>query len=164
MADGRTHTAVSVSIGTSLALGAGVSYWLYPEEIAYLCIGCAVLGTFLTPDHDVDTGNITHFYWRKLIGTDWLWRVFWHPYAVAFSHRSLGSHGPVISTLLRWAYLISPIIVARKLNLYSIIAQLLAIIPICGIIAVVVYLGYIPLLLLFAGNLVADVGHWILDR
>jgi len=39
-----------------------------------------------------------------------LWRALWYPYAWAFPHRSIWSHGPLIGTAIRLAYLSIPTI------------------------------------------------------
>ena len=55
-------------------------------------------GLMLSPDLDVGTGSHPYRRWGPF-------RVVWQPYMRAIGHRSRLSHGPVVGTFLRLAYL-----------------------------------------------------------
>jgi len=61
----------------------------------------------LTPDLDVDSGNITYHYMRKYAGlpAEFVWRCVWWIYGHVMPHRGFMSHGPVVSTIVRLLYL-----------------------------------------------------------
>jgi uncharacterized metal-binding protein len=75
--------------------------------------GC-VAGILVTPDLDIDAGNISDTMIRKIFPpAQWLWRILWTPYAKLISHRSPISHFPFIGTLFRIGYIF------LLLNLFS---------------------------------------------
>ena len=67
-------------------------------------------GLVLSPDLDVDNGCIAnkHIGSIPFIGglSEILWRYYWKPYAKYVKHRSITSHAPVFSTLIRVVYLL----------------------------------------------------------
>lgn len=71
----------------------------------------ALSGTIITPDLDVDAGCIAfknvEYAFGKPLAT--FWRLFWYPYALIFAHRSILSHFPIISTLIRVLYMLIPL-------------------------------------------------------
>ena len=105
MPNGHTHTTATLVAAATTPLGLLAFGASLPNAGAY-ALGC-LAGILLTPDHDVDEGNISMFLIRRLFGrvTAWLWQAFWFPYAIIFRHRSFWSHGPVIGTLIRLAYI-----------------------------------------------------------
>ena len=80
----------------SLAFGSGIEY-----------AAGALVGIMLTPDLDVDGGYIGNTIIRNKFGR-WVekgWDVFWYPYRKSLKHGSPLSHFPVVSSVLRLAYL-----------------------------------------------------------
>ena len=108
MANGREHALATLSAATCFAVNA-VTNGSPPEYVAG-----AFLGLLLSPDLDVDAGNVSY----SLVGglrRAWAW--YWMPYAVIMPHRSKRSHIPVVSTLIRMAYFPWPFIAAYYLGL-----------------------------------------------
>ncbi|MDS3860726.1 metal-binding protein [Thermosynechococcaceae cyanobacterium BACA0444] len=96
MPSGRVHDRVTVVLSPLAGLGAGV--WGQRWELATLAIvGVLVSGFFLSPDLDILSKPYQRWGWLR-----WLW---W-PYQRFIPHRSWLSHGPIIGTVLRVAYLI----------------------------------------------------------
>ncbi|MGF1513539.1 MAG: metal-binding protein [Elainellaceae cyanobacterium] len=96
MPSGRTHDRITL---WSLPLVAGVSLWATHSSALTLALigGFLFGGLMLGPD--LDTWSIHHRRWG------WL-RWIWVPYRNSISHRSPLSHGPVIGTTIRVAYLL----------------------------------------------------------
>ena len=121
MSAGCVHQKASVALGVGFLLGS-LAYgpgWEY-------VIG-ALVGIMLTPDLDVDAGNISNQIIRDRIGgrpngkqrdhswfiirrrVAWLvekaWDGLWYFYRKSLKHGSELSHFPIISTLFRLGYL-----------------------------------------------------------
>ncbi len=67
----------------------------------------ALVGIFVSPDQDVDSGNISNTLIRNRLGA-WAergWSVLWYFYRRSIKHGSELSHLPILSTLARIAYL-----------------------------------------------------------
>lgn len=105
MPSGKVHTGMTIGAAATLA----VCMWQagYDFETIRLTVQGCLTGVILSPDLDVDGGFLGHSLVRKFFGeiVERIWRAFWLPYAIFFSHRSDGSHFPVISTLGRVGYL-----------------------------------------------------------
>jgi len=72
----------------------------------YLYVAGCITGLLLTPDLDLNNGNISDTFIRRAFPpAQWLWRLFWTPYAILLPHRSLFSHFPFLGTLLRIGYI-----------------------------------------------------------
>lgn len=96
MPSGRVHDRVTVALSPLTGLGAGI--WGQRWELATLAIvGVLVSGFFLSPDLDILSKPYQRWGWLR-----WLW---W-PYQRLIPHRSWLSHGPIIGTVLRVAYLV----------------------------------------------------------
>lgn len=168
---GKQHIAATSGVALTTLLTSGLVYLgVGPKELLQMGVG-AICGLLLIPDHDVDNGNITYLMMRKMLRTDWPWRVFWRPYAVAFKHRSPWSHWPVLSTILRWVYLLLPVITLllhddRRPKLLTEIlpAQLLALISWCVIITIIIAYGWVSLFYLILGNMLPDTLHFLQDK
>lgn len=111
MADGHTHTKVTIFHGT------------YFSIVLHLCgfhsIPAFAAGFFYqifsSPDLDVDGGNIGLYYLRKYTGfLHVYWRILWYPYAVCMKHR--GKSHAIYGTIVRFMYLISPFIMFMPLR------------------------------------------------
>lgn len=106
MPNGMTHTAA-----TLLLAGATL-------PLANTAITAGVLtGVLVSPDLDVDGGNISLYHLRRVgcIGgvLSGVWRAYWYPYAKLTPHRSHISHSVLFGTMLRVFYLIFPFLVAN---------------------------------------------------
>lgn len=64
----------------------------------------SLVGVVLTPDLDVDAGNISYTMARR-VRLETIWSALWHFYRSSIKHGSELSHFPVISTLGRLAYI-----------------------------------------------------------
>src|SRR3990167_3693586 len=105
MPSGKIHSITNIVVGlsgfaTMLLLSRGV------EEISGISTG-AVIGILLSPDLDVDNGNIADYMIKRYTGgiVETAWTMLWTVYRKAFKHRSFLSHFPLVSTIIRIAYL-----------------------------------------------------------
>jgi uncharacterized metal-binding protein len=105
MASGKVHSAATT--GAAIGIGFSVVASSVIELDAWL-IGGVLLGSLVSPDQDVDDGNISYYFMRK-VWLEWWWSAIWRPYAVLFSHRGF-SHFPVISSVIRLTYFVFPVI------------------------------------------------------
>jgi uncharacterized metal-binding protein len=103
MPSGKIHSALT------LATASGV---LAPYLIVqfdgnpYWYVAGCVVGILVSPDMDVDKGNISDQIIRKISRpAQWLWRLFWTPYALLVPHRHFISHFPIFGTVLRVGYI-----------------------------------------------------------
>jgi uncharacterized metal-binding protein len=90
LSSGRTHRiitlcAVPVTVGAALALGGGL------PGASQAAAGC-IAAIWINPDLDLNYGPLPL-------------RVLFWPYRRAIPHRSILSHGPIIGTIGRIAYL-----------------------------------------------------------
>jgi len=109
MPSGRVHATTTLIASVGLLAGAPIYAGQLGAASLMLPAGC-LSGLLLSPDLDVDRGNISFHYAEKFGGmigdlTRFAWRVFWYPYAKLVRHRSWISHGCLVSTALRVAYL-----------------------------------------------------------
>lgn len=103
MPSGRIHLQSSLILAASFSGAA-----LILNDIRLLeCAGGAMLGVILSPDLDVDKGNVSNFIIRKQLGNfaERSWRWFWKGYSESFKHRGFASHFPVFSTFVRLFYI-----------------------------------------------------------
>jgi len=109
MSSGAAHAqagAVLAVLGTSAALVAYGSGYL-PAPILGWAVAGWWLGVIITPD--LDLAGRTHEEARlaRVPVVGWLWRIAWSPYAIMIPHRSVWSHGLLIGTAGRAAYLLA---------------------------------------------------------
>ncbi len=104
MADGKVHAQDS----RVLAVAAGVGGTLVFQNFvagAFVALG-ALSGIYITPDLDVDGWIHSK---RAIVNAHavfgYLWFGFWFPYSRAIKHRHWLSHAPIVSTLIRVAYI-----------------------------------------------------------
>lgn len=173
------HNAAS-SLATVGSAALILSQTNLPTVDAGMALASAGLfSLFVGPDLDVDSGNISHKLAREtgkipLV----LWTIFWEPYGYAIKHRSKISHMPILGTLLRLIYLVTPLSInvlveddriRRAIALSSGLSQILAIVPIVVIFALVQALIYARIDLaiffaLFIGQVMFnDFLHFIFD-
>ena len=81
------------------------------ETSLLLSMGC-FMGLVVYPDLDVDIGNYGTFLIRAIFGrgVEKVWKAYWWPYSKIMPHRSIQSHLPVLSTLIRISYIGLPVI------------------------------------------------------
>ena len=102
MPSGKIHSALTLSTASGVIapyaiVQVGGNPWMYVA-------GC-LAGIMVMPDMDVDNGNISDYYIRKIFRpAQWLWRLFWTPYALLIPHRHNISHFPILGTLIRIGY------------------------------------------------------------
>jgi len=101
MPSGITHARATIMLATGLAVGAIVT----KSPLGY-AVG-ALAGLLITPDLDIDDGNISDYFIRRRAGrlAQKLWRGFWWIYATSINHRSALSHAPFIGTFARLSYI-----------------------------------------------------------
>lgn len=109
MPSGMTHTTATLILaGATLPLG-------NPAITAGV-----LTGILLSPDLDVDNGNISLYHLRRVgcVGNilSGLWRAYWYPYAKLTPHRSHISHSLLFGTAFRVFYILLPVLVANFLG------------------------------------------------
>ncbi len=123
MPNGNVHNLSTAALAAALPAAALAAGLLPPGRALVLSAGCLV-GMLISPDLDVDHGNISYRLVRRSMGClpGALWKLFWLPYARLIPHRSWMSHGPVVGTLLRLMYLF--LVPAMLWSLLSLIVPL----------------------------------------
>lgn len=172
MATGREHSAGTLGLAAGLGIGYFLGYAIDPVTIPALILGSAFSGFLVSPDLDVDGGNISNYYIRKSFGTDVFWNIFWRPYRIGKKHRGL-SHIPLLSTLFRLAYVLCPLIIllfkdqdtpAYKLGLTALVSSLFSLPLIFIIISLSVQNYWIYIVVFVLGAILADVLHIVMDQ
>lgn len=151
MPSGRVHSAATLSIllTTGICATGFVS-----TNLDYICLSSGmVLGFILNSDLDVNVGNISYSYIRQIPVIGWLlkaiWWLVWRPYALIIPHRSILSHYPILSTVIRILYILS--IVSLTLMPFGLSLDF----------------GMLDIrqgTILFVGLAIIDISHWLLDR
>ena len=106
MSNGVTHLTVNLCLGCAMSMSA-VVFIDQPEIVSGVVFG-SFLGTVLTPDLDINANSMP----KNILGVLKL-RWLFFPYSKFFKHRSKWSHAPILSTVVRWLYvllLLSPLI------------------------------------------------------
>lgn len=104
--NGRAHTIACLA--TAAVSGCAI----YFGNLASLTTSCnvaegALIGILISPDLDIENGNISNYYLRKISPPlAWLWRWLWWPYGKLFRHRGI-SHWPIIGTGSRILYIVT---------------------------------------------------------
>src|SRR3990167_364830 len=105
MPSGRIHSVANIVVAVS---GSATMFLLQRgnEGIMGIAAG-AMAGCLISPDADVDSGAIADYYIRVYTGriVETMWMMLWTVYRKAFKHRSFLSHFPLVSTIIRIAYL-----------------------------------------------------------
>lgn len=111
MPGGKVHSGLTLAT----ALGVVASFVIVRSGLdPYLYIAGNLVGVLITPDLDVDAGNVSDTIIRKVSSpAQWIWRRFWTLYSLALPHRSTLSHFPILSTLIRIGYIIAGINLLR---------------------------------------------------
>ena len=182
MACGKTHAASTKGLAIGVCVGSVASTQLYIDQVLLIAAFIPV-GIFVTPDHDVDSGNISFYYIRTYLGrfAEYIWYRAWMPYAVSYKHRSIFTHTPIISTAIRIVYLVFPFVVfvvRDQKNKYSLMQMLffttfaymilvafwvIILIPL----VVMDFFGYPPFeiaMLLFIALSLSDTLHIVFDK
>lgn len=103
MPSGKVHSALTLSVASGVI--APYAIVQLDGNPYYYLAGC-LTGLLVMPDQDVNNGNISDYYIRKVSRpVQLVWRIFWTPYALAVPHRHAISHFPVLGTLLRIGYI-----------------------------------------------------------
>lgn len=166
MSTGRTHSGISTGTALGVLVGAGVFSSVGITSTVLVASG-ALLGVLLTPDLDVDDGCISHYYIRKFFGK-WVelwWFWLWHPYSLAFKHRSNWSHFPIFSTLFRLTYFCFPIIIYPILRrrLATVLQSQIAALPLLVTAAILLYAAGVDVIFVILGLILSDTVHFIAD-
>lgn len=104
MSAGCVHSKASIILATGFIVG-GLVFGDWRSAIEY-GIG-SLIGVFLSPDLDVDRTYIGNSILKKRVGT-WAergWSLLWYFYRGSIKHGSELSHLPILSTIVRFAYL-----------------------------------------------------------
>lgn len=103
MPSGKVHSALTLSVASGVL--APHFIWMTGGDPFKYLAGC-LCGVLVMPDMDVDAGNISDTYIRKVFPpAQKIWRTFWFPYAKLVPHRHFISHFPFVGTLLRIGYI-----------------------------------------------------------
>jgi len=102
MSSGKVHIKASLILASGFSLGAIIDS--NPQML--LSVAGALTGIMISPDLDVDSGNVSNKILRKNIGwvAEKTWNGFWYGYKKSFKHGQFGSHFPIFSTLVRIFY------------------------------------------------------------
>lgn len=101
---GSQHTKLTLAI-TAVSFPALLVYGISLPDSIRASAGIA-LTVMVGPDLDVDKGNISIEYIRRILPPlAWAWRLFWLPYGKIMAHRG-PSHIPVIGTASRVIYVL----------------------------------------------------------
>lgn len=109
MSSGAAHAqagAVLAVLGTGAALVAYGSGYL-PAPILGWAVAGWWLGVIITPDLDLAGRTHEEARMARVPVIGWLWRIAWAPYAIIMPHRSVWSHGLLIGTAGRAAYVVA---------------------------------------------------------
>lgn len=107
MASGKTHTRTNLVATGALA----VATPFIEIDIPFALIIGAIIGTlWLSPDLDLKSD--AYYRWGPL-------KFIWLPYVKLMPHRSLFSHLPVLSDLIRIAYIGFPLILLLPFTAYE---------------------------------------------
>lgn len=102
MPDGKTHDIITFVIAPIVA---GVSYYITKDIKTTGIIFGSYLFASLMFNGDLDIDSRPYNRW-------WLFKMIWIPYQLMFTHRSIFTHGLIIGTVVRIAYIsIIPIII-----------------------------------------------------
>ena len=108
MPNGKTHDKITMVTAPMVAIGTFVvSKHQNPENLQFililtLMVTLAYLFASFMFNGDLDTNTKPYNRW-------WLFKMIWIPYQLMFYHRSFWTHGIIVGTVVRLAY-ISPII------------------------------------------------------
>lgn len=103
MSSGIVHKKACVILSSALA---GTALLTGRGELFISAAG-ALTGVLVSPDQDVDAGNISNTIVKKKVGWfgEKLWRWFWSGYSGSFKHGRFASHFPVFGTFVRLFYI-----------------------------------------------------------
>jgi uncharacterized metal-binding protein len=102
MPNGKTHDIITVVATPVIAVA---SYYLTKNLLTTgIILGCYLFASFMF-NGDLDTNSAPYNRW-------WVFKMIWIPYQLMFHHRSVFTHGLVIGTIVRIAYLaIIPLVI-----------------------------------------------------
>lgn len=117
MPGGKVHNALTLAtLSGVLAPYLIVQFGANP----YLYAGGVLVGILVSPDMDIDAGNISDAMIRRVSRpAQVVWRLAWQPYSKLVPHRHPISHFPFLGTVLRIGYLLGVV------NLFSIVTYLI---------------------------------------
>lgn len=98
MPSGHVHSVATVTLASAIGCAALIT----GESALWPLAAGALSGLMLSPDLDVDDGNISNHY-ARVMGIGWLWWLYWWPYRKIATHRGV-SHTPLLGTLTRLGY------------------------------------------------------------
>lgn len=120
------------------------------------CVG-TYMGIYITPDLDVDGGNISYKFVRKRFGRvgHWGWKGYWRDYARRHRHRG-ASHRLIIGTAGRWSYM-------GAYGGWFVGGLVLLGLWLTGVIELLPYILWF-MAAVFTGNVIQDAFHTFMDR
>jgi uncharacterized metal-binding protein len=121
----------------------------------------ALVGIVVSPDLDVDVGNVSGKILGKVLGNFWgvnLWRRFWKLYSTSFKHGRFASHFPVFSTIVRLWYIYFFVILIPHIVIYFLIRPSWDLMYVLTFYAMIFAEKYF-----LAGLIASDVIHYALD-
>jgi len=107
MPSGRTHAEITLA-----AAGLTYAWGIYsgdPPFLAAAAAGGCVSGVLFNPDLDVIGTRADRFFRDLGMIPAILWGLLWYPYSTLIPHRSILSHGLIMGTLIRIAYIMVPL-------------------------------------------------------
>lgn len=156
MSQGVVHRKASLILAAGFSVGALLSQNAGGLE----CALGAVVGIMVSPDLDVNSGNISYKIIRKKVGWfgESVWRWFWSGYSGSFKHGQFASHFPIFSTLIRLFYIYFWVILVPHTLIYF------SVNPGWDLMYVLSWFAKLFLSPMFFYGLVSsDIIHWALD-
>lgn len=165
---GKQHSAINF---TSAVIVSGLT--IPSGNLFFAQIGIGMLYSIIaSPDVDVDSGNISIYFFRKAFGRigAWYWQNLWKPYATNFAHRGI-SHSPVVGTLIRLIYIVLPSALfllpfeADKAGIRNVLLSQLLAIPFTSLFVFSLFnISFLSIGFLVIGICLGDILHIICDR
>lgn len=121
---GSVKAVATILTATAILQLAGVNKnWYDTLPIA----AGSLVGLVIDCDLDIDAGTLPMHQLKRAALPGWVlgqfFAIYWKPYALLIKHRSLISHAPIFSTLLRVVYLV-PLVAALMLLLKALLPTL----------------------------------------
>ena len=157
MSAGHVHTRASLILAGGFIVGGVIT----GSPTALLHALGSLIGVMISPDQDVDNGNISNKYLRTKIGrwADLIWRGIWYMYRRSLKHGGELSHFPLISTIGRMIYLFCLLIVLPHVLIYFLFSPNWDLWYVLGWYMRITLEGYN----VFLGLVGADLIHYVLD-
>lgn len=170
--DGWKHTQITLGLSVVAAVAALLCSPVVPQQQAGSLLLGATLGCLsgivLSPDLDQTSLTVSEWYILKIpvlgyvIGP--LFVAFWLPYSRMFKHRSIWTHGPIISTLVRLVYIGVMVFILTSFIPYIQLGSTYYSTSTDNLVRLLFRQDMIPgISAWICGLMLSDIGHWLRD-